>query len=506
MFANYASTVPATGHSPSSPSQILPYELLEHVFSDVCTDEDGFADSFQTLILSHVSAYWRAVTQTSPRLWSIDLHTPTAAQYFLKFTLGTIAPLRIICVHSAEDIVATWPEWLSSHIRNDGVVALAIRMDMRYARRILITIKETIPDLKWLDLYGWQEYWSCVIDIPSSPVPFLRSLTLTRRRSNEHQLYYNARISLVNLLHLLRQTPNLTSIRIDHILLDHSDDTQNPDKPFGGEIDQFLPISLHHVRRLSFSGVNRLWHFLKAVSISPTFATLEIDNVGSLNVSSELSPEARLRLREAQHTHLSITTTAIEAYSATNSGSVYRFSNIKDEHALLHSMVAFGRAFHWSSSVTNLSINSDGRMFSSSPITSKTWHEALSPGWAKLMVLPQLRHFKVSGFVVDELWRVLHPSKRVRRGAEHLYVPCPLLETIVLTDFVLVNAETGDFADGYEDYAPLDVGLLLNLISARVQGGRVLGRLILCKCLNVERYLNQLSAVVYTTSMPYSSP
>ena len=167
--------------SQPSPAQTLPYELLETVFKYcvTCTDTpDFFPTSFTTILLSQVCSPWRSVAQTSPRLWSIDLHYPDLSKHFFSYIKGNTSSLYVTCSHSSSR-PRQWPDWLLSHLQDDAVEELSVRVNMRSLDQFLKGIAEDLPCLKRLHMYTQFDFsisYGVELDMPA---PFLRSWTIS---------------------------------------------------------------------------------------------------------------------------------------------------------------------------------------------------------------------------------------------------------------------------------------------------------------------------------------
>lgn len=478
------------------PVSTLPYELLEAIFSyAVCsTTVDFFPDSFASLHLSHVCSFWRFVAQSSPRLWTIDLHSPDVYRRFLPLVHGSGTPLHIVC--SPRDTRAlAWPDWLYSYVKDGGVKSISVKIRLPGLERFLKTVSGDLPDLEMLDVHAWQEWGFGGAVRISESLLMLRSLTISdARRPSERQ--YPLKFPVLDFVKFLHLCPFLETLRLEYV---HLDDYSLRHAREHSNMDNELALMLPNLRKLTFTGTNRLNSILELVTV-PATVTLELDDMGKLNLSGDLSAVTKRRLREAKHTHLIITTTAIQTSSDRNREGIFRFSRLRKHEVLFHALVSYGRAFQWSASITHLSLNPDGKMFSTLTHDEESWDEMLAPAWQKLFrALGELTRLTITGFVADEVFKALHPDSKEKAGVVRVRVPCSKLETIVLKDFQFVEsgAEAEDGAS--EGYAPLAVECLAEMLVARKREGKQMGRLILSNCLNGDTALNSLREVV---SMP----
>lgn len=246
-----------------------------------------------------------------------------------------------------------------------------------------------------------------------------------------------------------------------------------------GIIQNSLPITLPHLRQMSFVGMGRL-KILDSLSFPHKHAVLEIGGINKLNIAAELSAASKRRLREACHTHLSISSRTIETSLPDCSGR-YRFSGMLDQHVLPGALVSYGRAFGWSASITHLSLNSDGTMLHPSVSDPEIWRSELGVAWSKLLrSLTQLTYLKIVAFPVEDFLAALHPQIEARAGVSRMRVPCPRLDTIMLLSFLFETRTDTQVGSGSP--ASLAVHHVTSLFTTRKAAGNPINKLVLSSC------------------------
>lgn len=308
--------------------------------------------------------------------------------------------------------------------------------------------------------------------------------------------YFPTRLDYVPFLTVLKNAPNLSVLRLDNVSV--------PDKLHLHGLDKVIPVSLPQLRECSLIGINRLKPILELVSLPPSSVKIEIDGIGKLDVSADLAAVTKQQLRTAGHTHLSITTTAIQTSTSTTSGGRYLFSGIHKQGKIQCALMSYGRAFFWANSITHLSINPDGRMFCPTASDSESWDEALAPAWSKLFNgLPLLTNLTITGFQADNVFNALRPfeAKARKTMASCTRVRCPRLDTIVLLDFAAVPAVPSEEEIHRDLRAPLVQNTLVEILEERRAAGKQLNRLIFCNCMVTDSLVDSLERAVADVSL-----
>ncbi|TCD60465.1 hypothetical protein EIP91_010041 [Steccherinum ochraceum] len=464
----------------------LPYELLEAIFKEAVREDISsyFPDSYKTLRLSQVCRYWCSASQSSPRLWSIDLHYRKTAHNFYRFIEGRNATLYV------------------AYAKDGGVKEMSVKIQLETSERFLRTVGQDLPGLERLDMYAVGTEWGAYRSQIDAPLPFLRSVTLACPYSGKadweyRQVYqFSTSVNTLSLLTLLKYAPCLQSLRLEYCHINEVHPSVLHDV-----LQMDAPLPMTEMRSWTFVGINRLRCLLDNVVINPAQSVLAIDDIGSLNLMGELSaPRSREMLRGAIHTHLAITATSIETYS--RGGGAYKFKRLRNHVTLVQALVSYGRAFHWYKSITHLSLNPDGSMLSASISTradegeEETWDGAMAPAWLKLFRrLTKLTHLSLTGFKIASVLVALQPreGKNRKTGEKAWKTSCSALDTIVLMDFAF-----GDYHGEEDDgevlevegeacrFAKTDVEVLVRFFEARKQVDQEVRRVVLCHCLQAE--------------------